>query len=79
MKPRTACPTGRADGAKRVPSRPLRSTARPCTHSRVGAVRWHPPLRRVSYLSIDTHPPHHLQWLPDKLRAYCLLMLCEHG
>jgi hypothetical protein len=70
-KPHVACPTGRADSAKSVPSRPCVALAA-CTHSWVGAVRWHPPLCRVSCLSIDTCPPHHLQRLPDKPCVHCL-------
>jgi hypothetical protein len=40
--------------------------------SRAGTVRWHRPLHRVSSLGIDTHPPHPLKRLPDKLRVRCL-------
>jgi hypothetical protein len=69
-KPRTACPTGQADAAENMSSRPLRSAAR--AHNWVGAVHWHPPLRRVSCLGIVTRPPHHLQRLSDKLRERCL-------
>jgi hypothetical protein len=73
MRPRAACPTSRGDSEKSVSSRPCIALPA-CTHSRVGAVRWHPPLCRVSCFSIDTHPPHHLQWLPDKPCLHCLHM-----
>jgi hypothetical protein len=72
MKPRVACPAGLADTAESAPSRPLRSAAPVRTHSRVGAMCWHPPLHCVSCLGIITRPPHHLQWLPNKPRMRCL-------
>jgi hypothetical protein len=47
MKPRVACPVGRADAAESVPSTPLRSDARMRMQSRVDAVHWRTSLHRV--------------------------------